>query len=161
MNDKRFWNRVDELLDERLDPLEDRDVQVALREDPAKLVELERLTGRLARLDEAPIVASQFPIAKVALAAAGVVAVVSLSFMLSDSETEPERVLEISRLDAEPPSSLSLGRFRLSVTNSGLFGSRSSVVEDGRVSRTTFNEGSNGQPNRIILTVESSPRRLP
>lgn len=50
MKEHEFWSRVDELLDERRDPLDDETVQRHLARDPRAMDEYVRLTATLASL---------------------------------------------------------------------------------------------------------------
>ncbi len=171
MNEARFWSHVNELLDERLDPFEDRKVQEFLREARGgeALAQLERLTGRIGQLGEVEPVSRAPRIAKVALLAAGITALVAVPLLLEEPNEASIPSSEVSQVESEPRPVLRVPRYRLSVTEFGPQGSRSAVIEDGRVTHSvsteTNTESSNSRSERIRLTVErstdSSLRRLP
>jgi len=165
MNKKQFWDRVNELLDGRLDPFEDQGVQDFLREQQGQagpvLEELERLTGRLAVLDRVPTASRKLPIAKMALVAAGLIGLLILPKLLRNSESTQAPVDHLSQAEPAASSHSRIESYCLSVSDSGPFGERTTTVEDGRVSRFTSNGSSDSRLNRMLFTVIRSPRRLP
>ena len=173
MNETQFWSRVNALLDERLDPFEDREVQKYLRDSREALAQLERLTGRLGALEPMQTVPQKPRIAKIALLAAGITALVAVPKILDEPDATPISSDEVSQVESAQDATLRVPRYRLSVTEVGPQGSRSAVIEDGRITRAVSTEmtteSSDSRPDRIRLTVErisdNSPdsftRRLP
>ncbi len=163
MNETEFWNRVNELLDERADPLEDRGIQQCVRSSPSRLEALERLLGRVHKVEQLPgqpVLRSSWR--KVAAVAAVLVGLLSLlPFLRNQNEVQPadDSLSSVQPTEAESP--LRLYQFRLTVRDEGPRGSREIVVEDGRIARTHSLFDANPRTDQTRITVESSRRRLP
>jgi hypothetical protein len=87
VNERGFWDRVDELLDERRDPLDDEAVQRHLASDPRAMDEYVRLTRTLRSLPQPR--RARRTIAALTLTAAAVIALVAYLDFAADAPAPP------------------------------------------------------------------------
>lgn len=129
MNERELWDRVDALLDERREPLDDEAIERHLARDPQAMDEYVRLTRTLRSLPRPR--RTRRVIAALTLAAAAVVALVAYIEFRGDAPAA-----QVVALGTRPSSVLT---FKISVVRESATSRSSTTIENDH--RTDTREG--------------------
>ncbi len=151
MNDREFWARVDALLDDCRDPLDDEAVERHLARDPRAVDQYVRLTRTLRSLPRSPSGRlTRRTIAALAVGAAVLVALVAYIDFASDAPEAP--------VVTQGTSASSVLSFKISVVRESNAARSSTTIENDR--RTDSREGIAVEGLATLITTyhrESTP----